>query len=235
MSLAVFPQNWERALCVVAHPDDMEYGASSAVAAWVNAGRDVRYILATSGEAGIATIEPRHCGPMRELEQKAACAAVGVTELEFFGFPDGLLEPTIDLRRALAGAIRRHRPDVVVSINHHQTWGHGAWNHVDHRVLGESLLDAVRDAANPWIFTDQGEAWEGVQFTAFHGSPKPTHAVVVDQAAVDAGVASLRSHDAYLSALTGDMADPQTFIEDLARADGELAGVSLAVNFEIVQ
>ena len=46
-------EDWQRAVAVVAHPDDLEYGLASAVARWTDQGKDVAYVLATSGEAGI--------------------------------------------------------------------------------------------------------------------------------------------------------------------------------------
>lgn len=237
--LEPFPRGWTRALAVVAHPDDMEYGAAAAVAKWVEDGRDIRYALLTSGEAGIVSIEPRHAGPIRELEQRAACKAVGVEKVEFLSFPDGLLEAGVDLRRAVAGAIRRHRPDVVITINGDDFWEHAdgsrSWNHADHRVTGQVVLDAVTDAANPWVFTDQGEAWEGVRHIAIHGTSRPTHFVEVEGQPLEAAIASLRCHDAYLSALRNtDMADPGTWLTAQARADGELAGVNLATTFEVL-
>jgi len=232
--LSRFPDGWDRAVAVVAHPDDLEYGAASAIAQWTTAGKDIRYVLMTSGEAGIATIEPKHCGPMRELEQKASAAVVGVTDVEFMGFPDGLLESGIALRRALAGVIRRHRPDMVISINHRNSWEDQSWNHVDHRTLGVSLLDAVRDAANPWIFTDQGEAWEGTRFCAFNESPNPTHFEELSPAALKLGIESLKCHDAYLSSLDGEMADASSYLTDAAMRIGELAGVELATSFELI-
>jgi len=226
-------------MAVVAHPDDMEYGAAAAVARWTAHGHDVRYVVLTSGEAGIVSIEPRHAGPIRELEQRAACAAVGVGNVEFLGFPDGLLEAGLTLRRAIAGSIRRHRPDLIITINGDDYWelpdGSRSWNHADHRVTSQVLLDAVIDAANPWIFTDQGEAWEGVHHIAIHGTSRPTHYVEVEGAPLAAAIASLRSHDTYLSALRNtDMADPGTWLTDHARSAGVRAGVRLATTFEVL-
>ena len=85
-------ETWNRALVVVAHPDDMEYGGAAATSRWVKQGKQVAYCLITSGEAGIDGIAPEECAPLREAEQRAACAAVGVTDVEFLGFPDGMLE-----------------------------------------------------------------------------------------------------------------------------------------------
>lgn len=235
--LARLDEDWERALAVVAHPDDLEYGVASAVARWTAAGKDVRYALVTSGEAGIASMAPTETGPLREAEQRASAAVVGVAHVEFLGFPDGYVMADLDLRRALAGCIRRHRPDVVLSINYRDSFGGGSWNHVDHRNVGRALIDAVRDAANPWMFPELAEggpeAWGGVRFIAFGGSPEPTHAVDVT-GHLEAGCASLAAHAAYLASISGPMADPEAFLRPMAEADGERLGVRHAVSFELV-
>lgn len=137
------------------------------------------------------------------------------------------------LRADLAAAIRRHRPDVVLSINFRDSWGGPSWNHADHRAVGRSLLDAVRDAANPWIFPDRGEAWDGVRFTAFSGSPQPTHGVDTTDT-FDTGVASLAAHRLYLEHLDGDMVSPDGFLRGAATANGERIGMPLAATFEII-
>ena len=230
--LRPFPDDWRRGLAVVAHPDDMEYGAASAVATWTAAGRQITYVLATRGEAGIATMPPDEVKPLREVEQRNSCAAVGVDTLEYLDHPDGLVVEGLELRRDLAAAIRRHRPEVVVSINHHDSWGGPSWNHADHRAVGRALLDATRDAANRWLFRDAGEPWEGVRFVAFNASPHSTHAVDVGDH-IDDGIASLRCHELYLSAL-GDHEDPDPFLRNAARRIGERFGCEYATAFEIV-
>src|SRR5579875_1722000 len=117
------PEDWDRAVAVVAHPDDLEYGAASAVARWTAQGKEVSYVLATSGEAGIAGMDPERCGPLREEEQRRSAAVVGVAHVEFLGFADGVVEYGLPLRRAIAGALRRHRPEVVIGMNFELTWG----------------------------------------------------------------------------------------------------------------
>ena len=92
-------ESWSTALAIVAHPDDLEYGASAAIARWTAQGKRVVYCLATSGEAGIDAIEPERAGPLREEEQRASAAAVGVDVVEFLGYPDGVLEYGLALRR----------------------------------------------------------------------------------------------------------------------------------------
>lgn len=228
-----FPEDWERALAVVAHPDDMEYGAAAAVARWTSQGKHVAYVLVTDGEAGIASMDPVEVAPLRRAEQVESCAIVGVTDVEFLGRPDGAIVEGLDLRADLAAAIRRHRPDVVLSINFRESWGGPSWNHADHRAVGRSLLDAVRDAGNPWLFEDRGDPWDGVRFTAFSGSPEATHAVDVTET-FDVGVRSLEAHRVYLEHLGGDMADPASFLRRGAEAAGRRAGVGLAASFEVI-
>ncbi|MFW2383939.1 MAG: PIG-L deacetylase family protein [Acidimicrobiales bacterium] len=233
MSLEIFPEEWSTAVAVVAHPDDMEYGAAAAVARWTQQGKTVVYVLVTDGEAGINTMDPAEVGPLRRAEQVAACATVGVDVVEFLGLPDGLLEEGLQLREALCEPIRRHKPDVVLSINFRDSWGGPSWNHPDHRAVGRSLLDAVRDAGNPWVFDSAGPAWNGVQFVAFSGSPSATHGVDVTDT-FDAGVESLRCHDVYLSNLAGDMASPAEFLRGPAEGAGAEIGVELAARFELI-
>jgi LmbE family N-acetylglucosaminyl deacetylase len=231
--LETFPEDWESALAVVAHPDDMEYGAAAAVARWTAQGKHVSYVLVSDGEAGISAMPPHEVGPLRREEQRTSCRVVGVEDVEFLGWPDGSIVEGLALRADLAAAIRRHRPDVVLSINFRDSWGGPSWNHADHRAVGRALLDAVRDAANPWMFTDRGAAWDGVRFVAFSGSPQPTHAVDTTDT-FDAGVASLAAHRLYLEHLGGDMASPDEFLRGAATAIGEQMGTPLAASFELV-
>ena len=178
---------------MVAHPDDLEYGASAAIARWTAMGKDIRYVLATRGEAGIDSMAPDQAGPLRSAEQVSAAAAVGVSVVEFLDHADGLVVNGIELRRDLAAAIRRHRPEVIIGSNYRDRWGDsGPWNHVDHRELGRALPDAVRDAANRWLFTDAGEPWSGVRWIAYASSPAPTHGVdVTDHLAEGCGLVAL--------------------------------------------
>src|SRR5690606_22055729 len=128
-------------------------------------------LLATRGEAGIDGMEPGEAARVRTEEQLASGAVVGAEAVEFLDHPDGTLQPGLELRRDIARAIRRHRPDVVLTLSFRDGfWGtpSSMWNHVDHRVLGEAVVDAVRDAANRWVFPElrqEGhEPWDGVRF-----------------------------------------------------------------------
>ncbi|MBB5805256.1 LmbE family N-acetylglucosaminyl deacetylase [Saccharothrix ecbatanensis] len=228
------PEDWERALAVVAHPDDLEYGASGAIARWTAQGKHVAYVLASRGEAGIDTLPPEQAGPLRVREQTASAAVVGVDVVEFLDHPDGMIEYGLPLRRDIAAAIRRHRPDVVITGNHHETFPGGFLNMADHAAVGRAVIDAVRDAANRWVFRDLDlEPWSGVRFVAVNASPYGGHAVDLTDT-FDLGVASLREHKAYLEALGGDMGQPEVFLREAAEQTGARFGGRLAAGFEVL-
>lgn len=224
------PEDWDRAVAVVAHPDDLEYGMASAVARWTGQGRTVSYVIATSGEAGIAGMPPDQTGPLREDEERRSAAIVGVQEVGFLGHRDGLVEYGLPLRRDLAAALRRLRPDLVFTMNFELTWGDSPMvNHADHRAVGLAVLDACRDAANSWVFGDAGPAWAGIKHVFVAASTDPTHFADVT-ATMDAGVASLREHKVYIEGL-GREFDPDEFLRNIAGYVGLGAGCEYAVAF----
>ncbi len=228
MTLQPMQEDWERAVAVVAHPDDLEYGAAAAVARWTRQGKQVIYVLATRGEAGIEGMAPDVVGPLRAEEERRSAAVVGVTEVDFLDHRDGLVEYGIPLRRDLAAAVRRHRPEVVLTMNFDLTWGEeGPVNHADHRVVGLATMDACRDAANSWLFPDAGPAWHGITAIYVTGSGNPTHFVDTTDT-LDAGIASLREHKAYLDGLGRDF-DPDEFLRNMAGFVGLAAGCEYAL------
>lgn len=224
-----------RVLCVVAHPDDMEYGGSAAVSKGTDEGKEVAYLLLTLEEAGIRDMSPEEVAPLRAEEQRRACNIVGVDDLEILDFPDGLLEPTHELRRAIARKIREFRPNAVVvtTFDLQVQWG---LNHVDHRHAGVATVDAIRDADNPWVFTDlkdEGlEAWKADRLLI--NGAQPTHAVALTAEHVNRGVRSLEAHKVYLDAL-GDHPAPKDMIPSIATSGGELAGVDYALPITVVE
>jgi LmbE family N-acetylglucosaminyl deacetylase len=235
--LAAMPTDFERVLAIVAHPDDMEYGASAAVAVWTDAGKDVRYLLVTRGEAGIDAIEPAECGPRREREQIEAARRVGVEVVEFLDHADGTIECSTALRRDLAAAIRRHRPELVVTLNHRETWpGGGGWNTPDHRHTGLAAIDAVADAANRWIFADtlDTEPWNGVKYVAIASSPQSTHAVDVESG-LERAIASLHAHALYLEGLGQSADEARQFLTGMAASTAERFGGRYATAFELIE
>lgn len=239
-TLQPVPEDWETALAVVAHPDDMEYGASAAVARWTDQGKTVAYALVTAGEAGIDGRSPEEVGPLRVREQYAACEAVGVTDLQILGHPDGMLEYGLRLRVDIARAIRTVRPDVVITLNHRETFATGGLNMADHVVTGRAVIDAVRDAANRWVFRplvdDEGlEPWGGVRCVLVANAPQPTHAVPISESDIDRAVASLEAHAAYLEGLgPGPMSEPGGFLRPLFRQAADRFDGRPAMTFELL-
>jgi LmbE family N-acetylglucosaminyl deacetylase len=224
--------DFRRVLCVVAHPDDMEYGTSSAVAAWTARGVEVAYLLLTRGEAGIDGSRPESTARLRSDEQVAASVAVGVSEVEFLDHPDGVLEYSLGLRRDIARAIRRRQPDAVVV---------GSWdvefiaglNQADHRVAGLAALDALRDAGNRWVFPellDEGLQPWSVRWLLVSADPRPTHGVDVTGEPLERGIASLEAHSQYLGALPGHP-PPRQMIPRITSMQGRAMGVPNAVLF----
>jgi LmbE family N-acetylglucosaminyl deacetylase len=229
-------EDWQRALCVVAHPDDLEFGSAAAVARWTGQGKQVVYCMVTSGEAGIDGLHPDEARQVREDEQVESARIVGVDEVDFLGLRDGILEYGVGLRRAIAEEIRLHRPEVIVTNNFRESWGGRSLNQADHVATGRATVDAVRDAANRWVFhgqlSDGLEPWDGVRQVWAAGSPESTHAVDITDT-FDVGVASLRAHKAYLDGLGWETFDPAEFLEGMSRATGQRLGVAHAASFEV--
>jgi len=234
--LAPFPDDWQTALCIAAHPDDLEYGTSGAVAAWTRAGKTVSYLLVTSGEAGIDGLDPADCGPLREAEERAGAAVVGVHEVEFLGHPDGVVEYGLPLRRDIARVVRRRRPDLVVASNPDFRPAWGGIDQADHRAANLAAVDGVRDAGNRWVFRellDGGLAPWKVRYIALGFSGRATHAVDVTDT-IDAGVASLAAHRVYLEGLGAGTPEPDTLLRGFARMTGQRFGGRLAVAYELL-
>jgi len=223
---------FSRVLCVVAHPDDVEYGMSSAVAAWTARGVDVTYLLLTRGEAGMDSSPPERTAQLRTEEQIASSQVVGVSEVEFLDYPDGVLEYSVAMRREIARVIRRRKPDAVAA---------GSWdietriglNQADHRVAGLAAVDALRDAANRWVFPellDEGLEPHSVRWLLVGGHPEPTHGVDVTGEPVERGIASLEAHGQYLAGIPGHP-PPRLMITGITRLQGRAMGVPNAVLF----
>ncbi len=230
------PEDWTRALAIAAHPDDLEYGAASAIARWTSQGKWVGYLLVTRGEAGIDGMHPDETAPLRTKEEIASAAVVGVDTVDFLEHADGMVEYGLPLRRDTARAIRQHRPEILITGSFHLKWPSGALNMADHRAVGVAVLDAARDAGNRWIFPellDEGlEPWNGVRLVCVAGSPDAAHAVDVTDY-IDTGVASLKEHDAYIKGL-GREFDPNSFLKDNASWTGAEMGTEYATRFEII-
>ena len=230
-------ESWQTALAVVAHPDDLEYGAASAISKWTSQGKKVVYLLATRGEAGIDGMEPVETARVRVQEEIAGAAVVGVDTVEFLDHPDGIVEYGLALRRDIARAIRVHKPNVVITTNFALRFSQGMTNQADHRAVGLASLDASRDAGNRWIFPellDEGlEPWNGVKALFVNASPNPTHAVDVGDH-IYKGVESLEKHEKYIQGLDADV-DVEMMLTMHANATGIEFGCDYAVSFEVFE
>lgn len=236
-NLQPLDEDWNTALAVVAHPDDLEYGAASAISKWTSEGKRVVYLLATRGEAGIDGMAPEETSSVRVQEEVAGAAVVGVDTVEFLDHTDGIIEYGPGLRRDIARAIRAHRPDVVITINFDLRFSQGAANQADHRAVGLAALDAARDAGNRWIFPelleDGLEPWNGVKALFVNASPNATHAVDVGDH-IYKGVESLEKHEKYIQGLGSDV-DPEMMLTMNANATGIEFGCDYAVSFEVFE
>lgn len=193
-----FPDDWERALVVVAHPDDPEYGMAAAVNRWTREGKDVDYLLASSGEAGIEGMDPAEAGPVREDEQRRSAAVVGVSTVDFLGFADSAIENTAELRERIREALTERRPQIVLTLYRGPEWAPGQPNQRDHVELGNAVVQAIAES--------------GIETQAFENGPYPTHRIDVTDDDVEAAVRSLAEHKEYLGVL-----DPSTPVPEQAR------------------
>lgn len=229
------PEDWSSGLALVAHPDDLEFGAAAAIARWTGEGRKITYCMVTRGEAGIDQMDPDKAGEVRSLEQVASARLVGVDDVRFLDFPDGVLEYGLPLRRAISRVVRQTRPEVIITNNFRDVWDTGELNQADHIATGQALLDGVRDAANRWVFRellDEGlEPWAGTRWVLAAHSPRSTIGVDVTEH-IDSALASLAEHKEYLTGL-GDF-DAIGYVRTLAQDTGRRYGAEYAVEFEKV-
>ncbi|MFD5074445.1 PIG-L deacetylase family protein [Streptomyces sp. NPDC058371] len=234
MNLIEFPEDWHSALVIVAHPDDVEYPGAAPIARWTAQGKEVVYLIASRGEAGMDGMLPEDAKMLRVNEQIAAATEVGVSVVEFLDHPDGMIEYSLGLRREIAAAIRRHRPELVVIGNHRELSGNGMLNMADHRAVGQAGIDAVRDAANRWVFRDLAEEpWSGVRYMALLGSPDNTHAVETEEW-FDAGVRSLLAHSAYLEHLGATPEEVEAMLRKFSMDVASQFGGRPGVAFEML-
>jgi LmbE family N-acetylglucosaminyl deacetylase len=187
-------------LAVFAHPDDVDFGGGGTVARWIADGLEVAYLIITRGDAGGFDDTPRDEMPvLREAEQRAAAAALGVHDVTFLdGYFDGRLTPTIELRRDITKVMRRFRPDRVLTSSPLRRWERIAGpSHPDHLAVGEATTCAVYpDARNAFAFPEllaEGlEPWV-VREIWYQAGPDPDHVVDVT-GTFPAKLAALRRH-----------------------------------------
>jgi LmbE family N-acetylglucosaminyl deacetylase len=154
------PEGWtepQTILVILAHPDDPEFFCGATIARWTSLGHTVHYCLLTRGDKGVRdqTTDPMELALTREGEQRAAADVLGVKDLVFLHYLDGYIVPSLDARKDVVRAIRRFRPDILVTCDPTQIFGENNINHPDHRNVGQIVVDAFFPAANnPLFFPD---------------------------------------------------------------------------------
>jgi LmbE family N-acetylglucosaminyl deacetylase len=193
----------ERVLCVMAHPDDVDFSTAGTIATWTDAGIDVSYCIVTSGDAGgfDPDVPRSEIAGIRQAEQRAAATTVGVSDVRFLDYPDGRVEVSLDLRRDIARVIRQVRPQRLVAQSPERHMSRMPASHPDHLAVGEATLCAVYpDARNPYAFMDDLgdlEAWTVPQ-TWVIGGERVNHYVDVT-ATYERKKAALLEHKSQIS------------------------------------
>jgi LmbE family N-acetylglucosaminyl deacetylase len=227
----------KRALVVVAHPDDVDFGSAGTVATLTAKGVDVAYCLVTSGDAGGdgSTHTKEERTEIREREQRAAALEVGVTNLTFLRWPDGQVEPTFLLRREISRVIRTHKPDLVITQSPERNYERIRASHPDHLAAGEATLRAVYpDARNPHAFPElvrEGLAPHTVPLVWLSGGV-PTMVVDITKR-FDQKYAALTRHESQV----GGNKDLKKMLKTWARTIASNAGLKkdrLAEGFKVV-
>jgi LmbE family N-acetylglucosaminyl deacetylase len=224
-----------RVLSIHAHPDDQEFTVAGTLAKWAKAGSEVVTVCVTSGEAGSNRYTPPEMtrealAPIRQAEQRAACRVLGVAEVLFLGYEDGVLEPSLALRRDLTRVLRRYRPDAVVCGDPTvRFYGTTYLNHPDHRAAADAALDAVFPAAGTrFIFPEllaEGLEPHAVRTVFIHGATRPdTFIDIADVLAVK--VAALKEHRSQM----GEW-DPTDMITAWAAEQGKPRKLAVAEAF----
>jgi LmbE family N-acetylglucosaminyl deacetylase len=226
----------QRVLVVTAHPDDVDFGSAGTVAAFTGAGVEVTYCIVTNGEAGGSdrAMTRTDMAALRQDEQRAAAAVVGVSELRFLGHPDGMVESTPGLRRDISRVIREVRPERVVTQSPDRNWDFIYASHPDHLATGEAAVRAVYpDSRNPFAHPELLEA-EGLEpWTVpelWLMGPGDQAGIAVDTTAtVERKVAALLCHKSQIP----DPDGVTTRIRDGARAQAESAGLAEGASAEL--
>ncbi|MFB8764674.1 PIG-L deacetylase family protein [Nocardiopsis alba] len=227
----------ERALVVMAHPDDADFSCAGTVALWTDAGTEVVYLMVTDGEAGgdELTLDSAEIGAMRRGEQRRAAAEVGVKDVRFLGYPDGRVEATLDLRRDISRVIRQVRPQRVIIPSPERDWDSVAASHPDHMATGEAAMNAVfPDARNPHahreLLAEEGLApWTVSEVWVIGG---PGHHTDITEV-FERKVAALAAHESQIS----DIAELEPMLREWMGANAAGAGLpegSLAEVFRVV-
>jgi LmbE family N-acetylglucosaminyl deacetylase len=223
----------ERALVIISHPDDGEFGAGPTIAKLTRSGVAVDYLVTTDGSKGTEDpdMTPERLAATRMAEQRAAADILGVGEIVHLGYPDGYLTPSLDLRRDITRQIRRFRPDLVITQNPQRRLDHNPFiGHPDHLATGEATLASVYPAARdhlnfPELHRDEGlEPWK-VRQVLLTGVEEPNLWLDIADT-FDIGLEAILAHRSQVT-----REDVEERMRDRARLVGEPQGIGLAQAF----
>jgi LmbE family N-acetylglucosaminyl deacetylase len=233
------PRAPARVLSIHAHPDDQEFTVGGTLAKWARAGSAIVTVCITSGNAGSNEHTPLSMTrealvPIREREQRDACGVLGIADVIFLGYEDGVLEPSIALRRDLTRIVRRYRPDAVVCGDPTvRFYGASYMNHPDHRAAADAALDAVFPSAETRLIfpelLDEGLAPHKVQMVFVHGSERSDTFIDIADT-LDVKLAALRQHRSQM----GEW-DPTEMITMWARQQGARRKLKAAESYRLMR
>jgi LmbE family N-acetylglucosaminyl deacetylase len=189
-----------RALAVMAHPDDIEFMAGAAVARWAAAGTELHYLLLTDGDSGSRDPEMsrERLIWLRRAEQRRAAELMGARSVGFLGLRDGRLVASVELRLAIARAIRSVRPDAVITSDPRFYYSDEYINHPDHRAAGEATLAAVMPLANTRLaapeLLEEGLEPHDVATVYLAAPAEANYWVAVGEADVERQIAAMGAH-----------------------------------------
>ena len=232
------------ALVIIAHPDDAEFGCAGTVALWAREGWDVYYVLCTDGAGGgpdeatdVGIEAQREMIRTRKIEQKAAGEVLGIKGVDFLDYPDGQLQPTIELRRDLVRALRRYRPTRVICQSPERTWTPNLMirrYHPDHLAAGEATIEAIYPASqNPWAFPElmeEGLRPHKVSEIYIMGAPVVNYAVDISST-MEQKLAALRAHASQIGSFSG----MEERVRKISSELGARHGVAYAEEFHRVE
>ena len=229
-----------RVLVVVAHPDDLDFGAGGTIASWTEAGFEVSYCVITDGDAGgfDPTVPRGEIAGIRQAEQRAAAAVLGVDDVTFLGYPDGRLTVSIELRRDLSRVIRQKRPHRVLTQSPERSWERVYASHPDHLAAGEAAMCAVYpDARNPFAHLELAaeglEAWTVGEVWVMGGAGGVADRYVDITDVFDRKLAALRAHDSQTAHMT-DLEERLRFWGEANARAGSLPEGRLAEMFRVL-
>ena len=235
MTSQKFPQLTPKiVLGVAAHPDDLDFGASGTLAAFAAQGASVYYLLLTDGSKGTADREVASTDLVktRQQEQRAAVQAIGAKDVEFLDYPDGRLEVTMDVKRDIIKAIRKYKPDVVVTMDPSVLYSadRGLINHPDHRAAGQATLDAVYPLARdhlsfPELF-EAGHEPHKVSTVLLINFNQQNYTVDISHT-IDLKMQALEAHSSQMA----DLEKTQTMMRNIATQIGADSGYQYGEGF----